>query len=219
MTNRIPFNRETTALLVVDMQPDFMPGGPLAVDEGDQLVRPIGELMRTEQFRHCVATQDWHPPKHASFASEYDGKDPLETIQLHGHEQILWPDHCIQGSEGAALHAELPLARFDMIQRKGMNPQVDSYSGFRENWNDSGERAPTGLAGWLRERGVDTVFICGLARDFCVKWTVEDAVDAGFETWLIRDLSRSVDPSGDEALHADLEKLGVKIIESGQMAG
>lgn len=219
MTHRIEFDREHSVLLVVDMQPDFMPGGPLAVDEGDLLVQPIRTLMRSNRFHHCVATQDWHPPRHASFASQHAGKQPFDVIEIHGHEQILWPDHCVQGSQGAALHRDLPLERFDMIQRKGMNPQVDSYSGFRENWNAEGGRSPTGLAGWLRERRIDNLFVCGLARDFCVKWTAEDAVDAGFNTWLLWDLTRSVDPGGDAALETALTQQGVTIIDSGSLPG
>ncbi len=200
-----------SALLVVDMQPDFMPGGALAVDGGDELVGPIAELMGGDRFAHVVATQDWHPAGHVSFASEH-GKQPFDVIDLHGHEQVLWPDHCVQGTAGAALHPDLPMDRFDMIQRKGTRPDVDSYSGFSENWNAAGERAPTGLGGWLRERGVTDVFVCGLARDVCVKWTAEDAVAAGFRTSFLWDLSRSVDPSGDEALRQGLETSGVQVL-------
>ncbi len=208
-----------SALLVVDMQPDFMPGGALAVDGGDELVDPISALVNSDRFAHRVATQDWHPAGHVSFASTHEGQKPFDEIDLYGHEQVLWPDHCVQGSAGAALHDGLPLARFDMIQRKGMRPDVDSYSGFSENWNPDGDRSPTGLGGWLRERGVTDVVVCGLARDVCVTWTAEDAVQAGFRSWFVWDLSRSVNPAGDEELRQRLTDNGVKLIESADLTG
>lgn len=205
---------DRTALIVVDLQPDFMPGGALAVADGDELVEPISALVRSDRFAHRVATQDWHPAGHISFASTHEGQQPFDTIDLYGHEQVLWPDHCVAGSAGAALHADLPLGRFDMIQRKGTRPDVDSYSGFSENWNAAGDRSPTGLGGWLRERGVTDVFVCGLARDVCVTWTAEDAAKAGFGSWFLWDLSRSVDPDGDEALQQRLVEAGVHVLES-----
>ncbi len=204
-----------SALVVVDMQPDFMPGGALAVAGGDDLLGPIADLMGGDRFGHRVATQDWHPAGHVSFASRHDGRQPFEVIELHGHDQVLWPDHCIQGSGGAALHPSLPWERLDMIQRKGTRPDVDSYSGFSENWNAAGERLPTGLGGWLRERQVTDVVICGLARDVCVTWTAEDAVTAGFGAWLLWDLSRSVDPDGDDALRERLVGAGVRVLDAG----
>jgi len=218
MTDPGDINPDTNALLVVDMQPDFMPGGALAVAGGDELVEPISALVRSDRFAHRVATQDWHPAGHVSFASTHEGRQPFDEIDLYGHEQVLWPDHCVQGSDGAALHADLPLDRFDMIQRKGMRPDVDSYSGISENWNPAGDRAPTGLGGWLRERGVADVVICGLARDFCVTWTAEDTVKFGFRSWVVWDLSRSVDPEGDEALRHRLAHAGVLLIESSDLA-
>ena len=210
---------DRSALLVVDMQPDFMPGGALPVDGGDKLVEPISALVRGDRFSHRVATQDWHPAGHISFASTHEGRQPFDGIDLYGHEQVLWPDHCVQGSAGAALHDDLPLARFDMIQRKGMRPDVDSYSGFSENWNPAGDRSPTGLGGWLRERGVTDVVVCGLARDVCVTWTAEDAVQAGFRAWFVWDLSRSVEPDGDEALKQRLTSAGVQLIEAADLTG
>ena len=200
----------TSALLVVDMQPDFMPGGALAVAGGDELVGPVAEAMTDERFGHVVATQDWHPAGHVSFASTH-GRQPFDVVELHGHEQVLWPDHCVQGSAGAGLHDGLPLDRLDLILRKGTRPDVDSYSGFSENWNAAGERASTGLGGWLRERGVTDVAVCGLARDVCVTWTAEDASLAGFETTVLWDLTRSVDPAGDDALRERLEVAGVRV--------
>jgi nicotinamidase/pyrazinamidase len=210
---------DRSALLVVDMQPDFMPGGALPVDGGDELVEPISALVQGDCFAHRVATQDWHPAGHISFASTHEGRQPFDQIDLYGHEQVLWPDHCVQGSSGAALHDGLPLDRFDMIQRKGMRPDVDSYSGFSENWNPAGDRSPTGLGGWLRERGVTDVGVCGLARDVCVTWTAEDAVQAGFRSWFVWDLSRSVDPDGDEALRQRLTSAGVQLIEFADLTG
>jgi nicotinamidase/pyrazinamidase len=155
-------SREHTCLLVVDVQPDFMPGGGLAVEGGDEIVGPLGTLMRNGEFGVIVATQDWHPAGHVSFASSHDGKQPMETIELHGHGQILWPDHCVQGTEKAELHDGLPLEHLDAIVRKGTDPTVDSYSGFRDNWNADGERPATGLAGYLRERGVHALVVVGL---------------------------------------------------------
>lgn len=219
MTRRIEFDLEHTVLLVVDMQPDFMLGGPLAVEGGYELAAPIAGLMRSGRFAHCVATQDWHPRGHASFASTHPGRQPFDCVEHNGHEQTLWPDHCVQGSDGAALHDDLPQAHIDMIQRKGMNPQVDSYSGFRENWDAEGRRAATGLCGWLREREVSDVFVCGLARDVCVKWTAEDAADAGFNTWFLWDLTRPVDSATDEAVRTDLQARDVKIINAVELAG
>ncbi|TVR64017.1 MAG: bifunctional nicotinamidase/pyrazinamidase [Gemmatimonadales bacterium] len=203
-----------TALLVVDVQPDFLPGGRLAVAEGDRILPGIRHLMKSGTFDVQVATQDWHPPAHASFASAHPGREPFEVIQLHGHEQVLWPDHCIQGSPGAELHSALPWTRVDAVIRKGTDPTVDSYSGFRNNWGPGGRRPLTGLEGYLRERGIQRVVVCGLARDYCVRWTAEDAAAAGFDTVMVWDLTRSVDPSGDEALRSELEGAGVHIVNS-----
>lgn len=203
----------STALLVVDVQPDFLPGGALAVAEGDRVVQPIRRLLESRRFRHVVATQDWHPAGHASFASSHAGRAPFDTITLHGHEQVLWPDHCVQGTPGAALCPEIRWDALDAVIRKGTDPGVDSYSGFRNNWNEHGARPPTGLAGYLRERGVDAVWISGLARDFCIRWSAEDARAAGFDTTVLWDLTRSVDPSGDEPLRRALEQAGVRVAD------
>jgi nicotinamidase/pyrazinamidase len=219
MTQPRDIHPDHSALIVVDMQPDFMPGGALPVAGGDELVKPISDLVQGDRFGHRVATQDWHPPGHISFASQHAGREPFDVIDLYGHEQVLWPDHCVQGSAGAALHADLPLDRFDMFQRKGTRPDVDSYSGFEENWNDAGERLPTGMGGWLRERGVTDVFVCGLARDVCVTWTAEDAVKAGFQSWFLWDLSHSVEPEKDDALRRRLADAGVLLIESADVSG
>jgi nicotinamidase/pyrazinamidase len=137
----------------------------------------------------------------------------MEVIQLHGHDQVLWPDHCVQGSPGAALHPELPWNDVEAVIRKGTDPRTDSYSGFRNNWDPRGQRPATGLAGYLGERGVRRVYVCGLARDVCVRWTAEDAAEAGFETWFLWDLTRSVDPSGDEDLRRSLEEQDVAVLD------
>jgi nicotinamidase/pyrazinamidase len=168
--------------------------------------------MRSGLFTVQAATQDWHPSDHVSFASNHDGREPMGTIQLHGHEQILWPDHCVQGTPGARLHPDLPWEHASVIVRKGTSSDADSYSGFRNNWDADGARPATGLAGYLLERGVDTLYLCGLARDVCVKWTAADAVDAGFDVVLLWDLTRPVDPSTDGRVREELEARGVEII-------
>lgn len=205
------------ALLLVDVQPDFMPGGALPVAEGEAIVAPIVELLERDLFPCVVATQDWHPPGHISFASEHDGAAPFDAIDLYGHPQVLWPDHCVQGTAGAALHPGLPTSAIDLILRKGADPRVDSYSAFRNNWNVEGRRPATGLGGYLKERGVTEVFICGLARDVCVKWTAEDAVAAGFSTTVLWDLTRAVNPATDPEIRCAFLDAGVAIAELGDL--
>lgn len=205
------------ALLLIDVQPDFMPGGALPVTEGDVIIEPIRRLMERDLFDLYVATQDWHPPNHVSFASRHPGHKPFDVIQLYGHEQVLWPDHCVQGTPGAELHAGIPWTMVSAIIRKGSDADTDSYSGFRNNYNPRGERPPTGLAGYLRERGVDDVVLCGLARDFCVKWSAEDAAAIGFGTTFVWDLTRAVNPESDDAVRGDLERAGVIIVNSDQL--
>jgi nicotinamidase/pyrazinamidase len=204
-------NYQHSALLLVDIQPDFMPGGALAVEGGAEIVEPVRRLMESDRFGLLIATQDWHPPGHISFASSHPGRKPFETLELHGHPQTLWPDHCVQGSAGARLYSGLPWDRVAAIIRKGMDPQTDSCSGFRNNWNANGERPATGLAGYLRERGIQEVYVCGLARDVCVRWTAEDGADAGFQVYLLWDVTRSVDPTGDHLLKPALMERGVTI--------
>lgn len=210
-------NHQHSVLLLVDIQPDFMPGGALAVEGGDQIVEPVRRLMESNRFGLQLATQDWHPPGHISFASSHAGRKPFENIELYGHSQTLWPDHCIQGSPGAQLHPELPWDQVAAIIRKGMDSQCDSYSGFRNNWNVNGERPATGLAGYLRERNVSDVYVCGLARDVCVRWTAEDAIEAGFQVYLLWDVTRSVDPAEDEALQQALLNRGVTLTTTGEL--
>ena len=174
-------------LLVVDVQRDFCPGGALAVPEGDQVVPVINELSR--QFAHVVLTQDWHPPGHLSFASSHAGKNPMERIELPYGEQILWPDHCVQGGPGAEFHPDLDVARCELILRKGYHPEIDSYSAFFENDHET----PTGLAGYLRERGLRRVFLVGLATDICVAYSAVDARRLGFEATVIERGCRALD--------------------------
>jgi nicotinamidase/pyrazinamidase len=206
------------ALIVVDVQPDFMPGGTLACHEGDAIVPGVDRLLCQRLFRHVVATQDWHPAGHASFASAHPGTAPFQRIERYGQPQTLWPDHCVQGTPGAALHPAIDWSPADLVLRKGSDPRVDSYSGFRENHGPRGSRPSTGLAGWLRERGVDEVFVCGLARDVCVLWTAQDAVALGFRTTLLWDLTRPVAPGGDEDLRRTLQEGGIAIADSSSPA-
>lgn len=214
----VTIDRDHAALVVVDVQPDFMEGGALAAQEGSAVVKPIAELMAAGRFELIAATQDWHPPGHISFASQHEGRKPFDVIDLYDHDQVLWPDHCVQSSEGAMLHRDLPWEKAAVIVRKGEDPAVDSYSGFLNNWNAAGERPPTGLAGYLRERGVADVFICGLARDFCAKWTAEDAAEAGFRTFFLWDLTRPVDATANDSVRASLAASGVSVIDSAQLA-
>jgi nicotinamidase/pyrazinamidase len=210
-------DRHHTALLLVDLQYDFMPGGALAVAGGDEILRPIRSALAENLFGVVVATQDWHPPKHVSFASHHSGRKPFETISLHGHEQVLWPDHCVAGTTGAELCRDLGWERVTAIIRKGTNPDVDSYSGFRNNWDERGRRPPTGLAGYFKENGITDVYVCGLARDFCVKWTAEDAADLGFATTVLWDLTRAVNPAHDDGVFTALRGKRVQIGDSANL--
>ena len=206
------------ALILVDVQPDFMPGGTLACHEGDAIVPGIDALLRQRRFRHVAATQDWHPRGHVSFAGSHSGRPPFEQITLYGQPQTLWPEHCVQDTPGAALHPGIDWSALDAVIRKGSDPGVDSYSGFRENHGPHGSRPSTGLAGWLRERGVDEVVVCGLARDVCVLWTVQDALDLGFRASVLWDLSRPVTPASDDATRATLQAQGIGIAMSTELA-
>lgn len=205
--------RHRDALLVTDLQADFLPGGALAVADGDAVLEPIATLMRSGRFELIVATQDWHPAGHVSFASSHAGRKPFESITLYGELQVLWPDHCVVGSAGAELDPRLPWNLVRAFIRKGSDARVDSYSGFRNNIDEHGRRPPTGLAGYLKECGITDVYVCGLARDFCISWTAEDAVDLGFAAHVLWDLTRSVDPAGDAGLRASLMRRGIDIVE------
>ncbi|MGN6101583.1 MAG: bifunctional nicotinamidase/pyrazinamidase [Devosia sp.] len=191
-------------LVVVDLQNDFLPGGRLAVADGDKTIAPIQRL--AQRFDNIVMTQDWHPPDHVSFASQHPGKQPFETIELDYGTQVLWPDHCVIGSEGAAFAPGLRLDGAQLIIRKGFHRAVDSYSGFRE----ADRKTQTGLAGYLRERGLGRLFVCGLATDFCVAWTALDARAAGFEAFVVEDACRGIDTMGSLAkAWVDMEAAGV----------
>jgi nicotinamidase/pyrazinamidase len=200
------------ALIIVDLQPDFLPGGPLAVPEGDAIIPTVLALM--ERFEVVVATQDWHPREHGSFAANHSDRTPGEVIDLHGLAQILWPVHCVQDTNGAGLVPELQAraGKLAAVFRKGTDPTVDSYSGFFDN----GRRKATGLGEWLRAQGVSSVVICGLALDYCVKFTALDALSLGFETTLVRDAVRAVNlqPGDDERALAELRAAGAKIVDS-----
>jgi len=182
---------ETHGVLVVtDPQNDFCPGGALAVPGGDAVMPVINRL--AARFAHVIVTQDWHPVGHVSFASSHPGRRPFETIALGYGEQILWPDHCVQGSPGAEFHPALEIPHAELIIRKGYHAAIDSYSAFREN----DRKTPTGLAGYLRERGFERVTLCGLATDFCVCFSALDSHEAGFETTVALDACRAIDADG-----------------------
>ncbi|RDS82689.1 bifunctional nicotinamidase/pyrazinamidase [Dyella psychrodurans] len=202
------------ALILVDVQPDFMLGGALACHDGDAIVPGVDDLLRRRLFRQTVATQDWHPRGHVSFASMHAGAKPFQEIPLYGYPQTLWPDHCVQDTPGAAMHPDIDWSPLDLILRKGNDPDVDSYSGFRENHGPDGTRPSTGLAGWLRERGVSEVYVAGLARDVCVLWTAQDALTLGFRTHVLWDLTRPVTPDTDEATRATLMSLGIGVVDA-----
>ncbi len=214
-----PPDTRTEALLLVDIQPDFMPAGALPVPAGDEILGPVGRLMQSGRFAVQVATQDWHPPDHVSFASQHDGRDPLTTMDYYGHTQMLWPDHCVQQTPGARLHPDLPWEYVRAVIRKGMESDADSYSGFRNNWDPRGERPVTGLAGYLNELGVKSVYVCGLARDVCALWTALDAVEFGFHTFFIWDMTRAVDPESDDDTESQLSEKKVKFVSADQMVG
>ncbi|SEP07432.1 nicotinamidase [Aquisalimonas asiatica] len=215
--NELFSDPDHTALLLVDIQPDFMAGGPLATANGDAILPGVRRIMEARPCGVMVATQDWHPPGHVSFASSHADRTPFETIELHGHEQVLWPDHCVQGTAGAELAPGLPWDHVDLVLRKGCDPRVDSYSGFRNNWNAAGKRPPTGLAGYLRERGVHTVLVCGLARDVCVQWTAEDAAAAGFRVGFLWDLTRPVTHDNDDDCLQALQAANVDVLETADL--
>ena len=198
-----------TALIVVDVQNDFLPGGSLAVPDGDAVVPIVNAL--AARFPVIVATQDWHTPGHLSFASAHPGKQPFETTQTPYGVQVLWPDHCVQGTRGAELAPGLELARAQLVIRKGHHHEIDSYSAFVE----ADRTTPTGLAGYLRERGVARLVVCGLATDFCVAWTALDGRASGFEVAVAEDACRSIDLDGSLArAWREMEAAGVARVTS-----
>lgn len=195
----------THALLVIDMQNDFCPGGALAVPGGDEIIPGINRLIAESET--VILTQDWHPAGHSSFASQHPGKAPLDQIDMPYGPQTLWPDHCIQGTSGAAFHKDLDTSG-DLILRKGFRAGIDSYSAFHEN----DQSTATGLEGYLRARGISALTLVGLATDFCVAWSAMDAVRAGFSATVRLDLCRGIDANGSlAAALADMERLGVRL--------
>ncbi|MFL4994575.1 MAG: nicotinamidase [Microvirga sp.] len=198
-------------LIVVDVQYDFLPGGSLAVPDGDAVIGPINRLGR--HFPHVVLTQDWHPSGHASFASRHPGRKPFDTREFPYGTQVLWPDHCVQGTRGAEIASELDVAA-ELILRKGYNPEIDSYSGFME----ADRVTRTGLAGYLVERGFHRVYCAGLATDFCVAWTALDARHAGFETYVIEDATRGIDQDGSmDRACAEMRAAGIRFVTTGEL--
>ena len=204
---------EGSALLVIDVQNCFLPGGSLAVKDGEQVVPVINKIAKS--FANVVMTQDWHTPGHISFASVHAGKKPFETIDLAYGKQVLWPDHCVQGTDGASLSKDLAIPQAELIIRKGFHKDVDSYSAFTE----ADGKTTTGLAAYLKARNVERVFVAGLATDFCVAWTALDARKAGFETYVVEDACRGIDTQGSLAkAWTDMDKAGVKRIQSSDIA-
>jgi len=193
------------ALIIVDMQYDFLPGGALAVDNGDEIIPVIARIQ--DDFEVVVATQDWHPAGHGSFASSHEGKVPFDVIDMHGHPQVLWPDHCVQGSRGAELTDELDMTRVSAIFRKGMDPGVDSYSGFFDNNREH----RTGMAGYLNDLGVTDIYVAGLAADYCVYYTAKDGQELGFNSYFIDNASRAISEYTYRAAMKDLKESGVEI--------
>jgi len=202
------------ALVLVDLQNDFIPGGSLAVREGDQVI-PVANAVQKKKWDVIVATQDWHPKNHGSFASNHRGKHPGDVMELGGLPQVLWPDHCVQGSRGAQFHAVLDRSRITKVFRKGTDPEIDSYSTFFDN----AHRKSTGLGDWLKEQKITDVYLLGLATDYCVKYSALDAVHLGFKTHVIIDGCRGVELKSGDTKKAveEMKKAGVEIVTSGDL--
>lgn len=201
---------EKNALLIIDIQNDFCPGGALPVPEGDQVITVINSIVK--KFYKVIATQDWHPINHISFARNHPGKKEYEEIEVSGIKQVLWPIHCVPGTKGAEFHPDLIADNFDLILRKGNNPKIDSYSAFREN----DKKTITGLNGYLKELDIKQVFICGLALDYCVFYSAMDSKEMGFDTYVILDATRGIDfpPGSIENALNSMRNSGIKIIKS-----
>ena len=195
-------------LIIVDAQNDFMPGGSLAVPDGDKIVPVINSIQN--KFDLVVATQDWHPQNHVSFASNHHGKSNYEEIQVEGESQTLWPDHCVQNTDGALFHPNLQSERWEAIFRKGTDPKMDSYSAFYDN----GHLKSTGLAGYLKEKGASQLFFCGLAADICVYYSIMDAFKEGFACFFIEDASKALKVADFELIKKEMIYLGIQIISS-----
>lgn len=205
-------NKLMKALLIVDVQNDFCPGGKLPVPGGDAVVPVINSLI--DPFDIIIQTQDWHPSTHTSFASNHDNKEPYSTIDLDYGTQVLWPDHCIQGSKGAEFHSELNTEKTQVIIRKGFRENIDSYSTFYEN----DQITVTGLAGYLREREIKELYTTGLATDFCVKWSILDGIDEGFKMYLVQDAVRGINLNGSlQTALDDMKEKGAVFVTSDQI--
>lgn len=200
------------ALLIVDVQNDFCPQGALGVKNGDQIIPVINQL--SSQFDSVILTQDWHPANHSSFASLHHEKEPYDSITKEYGEQILWPDHCIQNSKGADFHPELETTKAQLIIRKGFRAEIDSYSAFFEN----DQQTVTGLSGYLKNHNVDSIYLCGLALDFCVKWSALDGIKEGFTVYLVRDASKGIDLNNSvEKALKEMKEAGVQSISSAEI--
>lgn len=198
-----------SALIVVDIQNGFTPNGHLAVANSDQIIPLVNQLAK--KFQHVVLTQDWHPANHISFAENHAGKQPFDTIQLDYGTQVLWPSHCVQGTQDAELHPDLNIPHAQLIIRKGWHTEIDSYSAFLE----ADQKTTTGLAGYLRECGIETVYVVGIATDFCVAWTAMDAVKLGFKTYVIEDATAAIDLNGSlQQAWKVIQDLGVYRIQA-----
>ncbi|NOZ74231.1 MAG: bifunctional nicotinamidase/pyrazinamidase [FCB group bacterium] len=204
-----------SALILIDIQNDFLPGGALAVPEGDRIIPVVRKLV--PRFTHILATQDWHPADHGSFATRHPGKKPGDLIDLNGVKQVLWPDHCVQNTSGAELAPGLESAALKRIFRKGTDPAVDSYSAFFDN----ARRHATGLGDYLKSHEISTVFLAGLATDYCVKFSALDAREQGFDTWLITDACRGIDLQPGDITRAlkEMQAAGVRLTASGDLPG
>lgn len=206
-------NQAQTALIIVDMQNDFMPNGALAVQNADKIIQPINQLAK--HFQNVILTQDWHPDEHISFADNHTNQQAFDYIELSYGQQVLWPKHCVQGSQGAEFHRDLNIPHAQLIIRKGYHTEIDSYSAFLE----ADKKTATGLASYLRERKMNTVYIVGVATDYCVKWTALDAQQAGFKTYVIEDLCKAIDINGSLAdAWVEMSKVGVQRVRSEQIA-
>lgn len=200
-------------LVIIDVQNDFIPGGTLAVPGGDEIIGLINKLQ--PEFDLVIATQDWHPESHFSFAESHPGKKEFEVIELQGHKQVLWPVHCVQNTRGAEFHPDLETSRIETIFRKGTNPGIDSYSGFYDN----SHLKSTGLTGYLKEKGAKELYFCGLAAEYCVYFSIKDALDEGFDATLIEDATRALNPSDFDNAKKDIISGCGRIISSNELSG
>jgi len=198
-------------LVIIDAQNDFMPGGSLEVPGGDEIIPAINGLQ--EKFELVIATQDWHPQDHVSFASNHEGKKPFDTLRWHEMDQVMWPDHCVMNSWGAELHKALHTKKIEAIFRKGMDREIDSYSGFYDN----GHKKNTGLKGYLRERKADKLYFCGLAADVCVQFSIRDAIDEGFSVTLVEDATRAIDDDEYQSIREELKSKGCSFVHSTEL--